>query len=46
MFERIKSRYLLGYIRDDQLDRYVTLGVIAEAQAEEIRAAKTAGGIQ
>ena len=43
MFERIKGRYLMGYIRDDQLARYVALGVITEAQAEEIRAAKIGG---
>ena len=40
MFERIKDRYLMGYVRDDQLDRYVTLGVITEMQASEIRSLK------
>lgn len=40
MFERIKARYLKNYVRDDQLDCYVLLGVLTQAQAEEIRAAK------
>ena len=40
MFERIKQRYLKGYVRDDQLDRYVTLGVISSEQAQQIRAEK------
>ncbi|MCU6788903.1 XkdX family protein, partial [Agathobaculum ammoniilyticum] len=34
MYENIKERYLKGYIRDDQLDRYVKLDVITEEQAE------------
>lgn len=36
MFESIKNRYELGWIRDDQLERYVELGVITREQAEEI----------
>ena len=40
MFERIKQRYLKGYVRDDQLDRYVALGVISSEQAQQIRAEK------
>ena len=40
MFEKIKERYLKNYVRDDQLDRYVALGVITLEQAAEIRAAK------
>ena len=40
MFERIKSRYLKNYVTDEQLDRYVTLGVISEEEAKEIRASK------
>ena len=40
MFERIKERYLKGYVRDDQLLRYVELGVITQEQAEEIQDAK------
>ena len=40
MFEKIKARYLKNYIRDDQLDRYVSLGVITQEQADEIKAAK------
>lgn len=42
MFEKIKERYLKNYVRDDQLDRYVALGVITAEQAAEIRAAKAA----
>lgn len=41
MYEKIKERYLKNYIREDQIDRYVTLGVINEEQVSEIRAAKT-----
>lgn len=41
MFEKIKARYLKNYIRDDQLDRYVSLGVLTQAQADEIKAAAT-----
>ncbi|NCE63009.1 XkdX family protein [Pseudoflavonifractor sp. 524-17] len=37
MFEKIRERYQRGYIRDDQLARYVSLGVITQAQAEEIK---------
>lgn len=37
MYESIKTRFEKGYIRPDQLERYVTLGVITQAQAEEIR---------
>ena len=36
MFESIKARYERGWIRDDQLERYVSLGVITQAQADEI----------
>lgn len=35
-FERLKDRYEKYYIRDDQLARYVALGVISQAQADEI----------
>lgn len=37
MYEKIKERYLKYFITDAQLDRYVSLGVITEDQAEEIR---------
>lgn len=37
MFERIRERYLKNYIRDDQLERYVALGVITESQAETLK---------
>lgn len=36
MFESIKARYDRGWIRDDQLERYVQLGVITREQANEI----------
>ena len=36
MFENIKARYERGWIRADQLQRYVELGVITQAQASEI----------
>ena len=38
MFERIKERYRKGYVRDDQLQRYVELEVITQEQADEIQA--------
>lgn len=45
MFEKIKERYEKYYIRDDQLARYVSLGVITQEQAEEIMGLeKIAGG--
>ena len=37
MFEAIKTRYNKGYVTDDQLTRYVALGVITEGQAEDIK---------
>lgn len=37
MYESIKTRYGKGYVTDVQLARYVALGVITEAQAEEIK---------
>lgn len=36
MFESLKARYERGWIRADQLQRYVTLGVITQDQADEI----------
>lgn len=44
MYENIKERYLKGYIRDDQLDRYVKLNVITEEQAERLKMEKSGGG--
>ena len=41
MYEQIKERYEKGYITDAQLARYVTLGVITETQAEEIKTGVT-----
>ena len=37
MYDEIKARYDKGYVTDDQLDRYVTLGVITDEQATQIR---------
>lgn len=37
MYETIKARYEKGYATDEQLGRYVTLGVLTEDQAEEIK---------
>ena len=34
--EQIKERYEKNYIRDDQLEKFVKLGVITQEQAEEI----------
>ena len=38
MFEQIKSRYEKGYVTDEQLTRYVSLGAITKEQAEQIKA--------
>ena len=45
-FERLKDRYEKYYIRDDQLARYVELGVITQEQADEIKGLEkiTGGG--
>ena len=44
MYEDIKARYEKGYIRDDQLDRYVKLNVITEEKAEQLKMEKIGGG--
>lgn len=44
MYEDIKTRYEKGYIRDDQLDRYVALNVITSEQAEQLKLVKTGRG--
>lgn len=36
MYKKIKSRYDKGYIRIDQLKRYVELGIITQEQYETI----------
>jgi len=41
MCEKIKSRYDKGYIRLDQLERYVELGVITQEQFETITGRKS-----
>lgn len=44
MFEKIKERYEKFYIRDDQLERYVALGVITREQADSLMMEKSGGG--
>ena len=44
MFEKLKERYLKNYVRDDQLDRYVSLGVITAEEANAIKMEKITGG--
>ena len=39
-YEGIKERYLKNYIRDDQLERFKTLGVITAEQYHELYALK------
>ena len=39
-YERIKERYLKNYITDSQLERFKALGVITEAQYDELHALK------
>lgn len=39
MFENIKDRYDRGWIRADQLQRYVEFGIITQTQANEISGA-------
>lgn len=36
MFDKLKERYDKGYIRNDQLKRYVDLGVITADEYKEI----------
>lgn len=38
--EKIKERYQLGYVTDEQLGRYERLGVITQVEYEEIYAMK------
>lgn len=45
MFENIKERYQKGYIRDDQLARFVKLDVITQVQADALMAEKGGGSI-
>lgn len=40
MFERIKANYLKNWVTDVQLERYVALGALTQAQADEIKALK------
>ena len=37
MYEQIKARYEKGYVTDEQLARYVELGVISDEQAAAIK---------
>lgn len=43
-FETIQERYNKNYIRDDQLERFVKLGVISGKEAETIKMVKNDGG--
>ena len=38
--EQIKNRYVLGYVTDEQLLRYKDLGVLTQAEYDEIYALK------
>lgn len=38
MYEKIKNRYEKGYVTKEQLNRYISLGVLTEQQAEKIKA--------
>ena len=38
--EQIKNRYILGYVTDEQLSRYKDLGVLTQAEYDEIYALK------
>lgn len=44
MFERIKANYLKNWVTEAQLDRYVLLGALTQAQADEIRQVKIEKG--
>lgn len=44
MYEKIADRYRKNYVRDDQLERYVELGVITQAQADSLKKEKSGGG--
>lgn len=41
--KKIAKRYELGYVTDEQLDRYHELGVITDAEYAEIRAIRHSG---
>ncbi len=36
MYEQLKKQYEQGYIREDQLRRYLNLGMISEEEFDEI----------
>ena len=38
--EQVKTRYEKGYVRDDQLKRYLELGAITQEEYDEIYAIK------
>lgn len=40
MYEKLKERYEKFYITESQLDKYVTLGVITQAESASIRATR------
>lgn len=36
MYEILKKKYQLGYVRQDQLQRYLSLGKLTEAEYQDI----------
>lgn len=36
MFETLKNKYIDGFIRKDQLEKYVTLGILTKAELVQI----------
>jgi len=39
-YEKIRERYLKNYITDEQLQRFVELGIITQEQCDELYAEK------
>ena len=37
MYEKIRDRYLQYYIRDDQLSRYIDLGILTSEQTKSMQ---------
>lgn len=44
LFERLKAWYPKGYVRKDQLQRFVQLGALTEEEYEEITGEEYNGG--
>lgn len=36
MFETLKNKYINGFIRKDQLEKYVALGILTDAELIQI----------